>query len=64
LADLHQKLAKAQNAVSITKVIPPTMKEKDGVTAAQKVSTPYSTAVSRLIVFISAKGERGEEEGR
>jgi hypothetical protein len=40
------------------------MKEKDAVTAAQKASTLYSTAESRLIVFILAKRERGEEEGR
>jgi hypothetical protein len=42
LADLHQKLAKAQNTVALTKVLPPTVKEKDAVTAAQKASTLYS----------------------
>jgi COP9 signalosome complex subunit 5 len=36
LADLHQKLAKAQNSVATTRASAPSLKEKDPSTAAQK----------------------------
>lgn len=36
LADLHQKLAKAQNIVATTRPLVPTVKDKDVLTAAQK----------------------------